>query len=660
MFGAHFTAGIEMRKIVTCLILVVLSLPATAGQEVLRILPIGGSITQGAHPWQTYRYPLWKGLVDAGIPVTFVGSKTGNLDQDSSYPNYLGHEFPRNHEGHNGWRASDFLDGCLETDRCFSTTEGTLFQWINGYTPDIALLFIGTDDILQRNDYLNTAISVWFIIEVLRADNPDVTILLAKIPTLLGRDIPVRILNFLYDLVADLSTTERSPVRTVDLYSGFNLQQDTYDLVHPNQSGEAKISAQFLSAILVNTNNPPSVDAGPDFSMKWLKDTASLSGIATDGAPPLPPGHLTLNWSKVSGPGTVNFAASDSAVTAVTFSWPGTYVLSLTANDGVNEVSDSVTVQVLPVSCDDIFVESGGAATFEAENYLTKSVGTGNLPAANWVQSTEQSGYSGEGAMGSTFLGNSSALSGDTTQGAALNYMVRFTSTGTYYAWARMLGPGGSANSIHAGFSDDPLTFGLRGMEVSIGGWHWVNLAAGDRVSFSVASPGDYTFNLWMREDGTYVDKVVLTKNSGFTPFGVGPDQSATATQCDVDDDGMEDAWEAEHFRSLQLVGNQHSDTDLFCNCDEYIAGTDPNDAESYPRITAMDASDRIVLTIPSKPGRDYTVEFTDDPIGQGSWQILAADVPGKDGELEVSDPNPVRQRIYRYRARKPTERTGM
>jgi hypothetical protein len=640
-----------MRPIVALLILGVFAVRVPAGQEVLRILPIGDSITQGDYPWQTYRYPLWKGLVDAGIPVTFVGSKTGNSNQNSSYPNYRGRVFPRNHEGHGGWRASDLLDGCLETDRCIFTNEGTLFQWINGYTPDIALLFIGTNDILQQNNYLNTAISVWFIIEVLRADNPDVTVLLAKIPPLRGRDSQVRILNYLYDLVAQYSTTARSRVRTVDMFTGFDFVGDTYDLVHPNTSGEAKIAARFLSAILSESNKPPAVNAGPDFTMKWLKDEVSLPGIATDDGNPVSPGNLTVNWSKVSGPGSVDFGSSRSAVTTVTFSGPGTYVLRLTADDGRNSASDTVSVQVQSVSCDKVFIESGGIATFEAENYLTKSAGTGNLPAANWVRSTEQAGYSGSGAMGSTFLGDSSLFSGDSTHGAALTYRVRFTSLGTYYAWVRILGPGGAANSIHAGFSGNPLTYGLRGMEVNASGWHWEETAAGSRVSFSVIKPGDHIFNIWMREDGTYVDKIVLTKDSGLTPSGPGPGQSATATICDADEDGMDDAWEATQFRALHLDGTQHSDGDLYSNCDEFIAGTDPNDAESYPRITAMDASDQIVLTIPTATGRFYTVEYTDDPTATGSWQTLAVDVPGETGSLDIPDPNPVQQRTYRYRA---------
>ena len=49
-------------------------------------------------------------------------------------------------------------------------------------------------------------------------------------------------------------------------------------------------------------------------------------------------------WSKVSGPGTVAFAATDAPVTTATFSAPGDYVLKLTAVKG--QVSESSTLGV--------------------------------------------------------------------------------------------------------------------------------------------------------------------------------------------------------------------------------------------------------------------------------------------------------------------------
>ena len=53
-------------------------------------------------------------------------------------------------------------------------------------------------------------------------------------------------------------------------------------------------------------NQPPVVSAGVNQTIT-LPAVANLNGSATDDGLPNPPGALTYAWSKVSGPGTVNF-----------------------------------------------------------------------------------------------------------------------------------------------------------------------------------------------------------------------------------------------------------------------------------------------------------------------------------------------------------------
>ncbi|MCI0459520.1 MAG: immunoglobulin domain-containing protein [Gemmataceae bacterium] len=45
-------------------------------------------------------------------------------------------------------------------------------------------------------------------------------------------------------------------------------------------------------------------------------------------------------------------------------------------------------------------------------------------------------------------------------------------------------------------------------------------------VTVNVTTVGVHTLNLWMREDGFVVDKILLTSNASFTPTGVGPAES--------------------------------------------------------------------------------------------------------------------------------------
>src|SRR6185436_19422079 len=46
-------------------------------------------------------------------------------------------------------------------------------------------------------------------------------------------------------------------------------------------------------------------------------------------------------------------------------------------------------------------------------------------------------------------------------------------------------------------------------------------------ATINVTTTGIHTLNLWMREDGAIVDKVLLTSNTSYTPSGVGPAESS-------------------------------------------------------------------------------------------------------------------------------------
>src|ERR1051325_6447433 len=95
-------------------------------------------------------------------------------------------------------------------------------------------------------------------------------------------------------------------------------------------------------------NTRPVVNAGPD-AVVYLPATATLSGNVTDDG--LPAGAmLTIQWSKVSGPGAVTFANASSASTTASFSEAGTYVLRLTATDTEFNATDDATITVYPAN----------------------------------------------------------------------------------------------------------------------------------------------------------------------------------------------------------------------------------------------------------------------------------------------------------------------
>ena len=92
-------------------------------------------------------------------------------------------------------------------------------------------------------------------------------------------------------------------------------------------------------------NQAPLVDAGPNRSIAE-GEALTLNGSVSDDGLPIPPGQLTLQWSKGSGPGDVGFSDSNAATTTATFSQPGTYQLRLEAFDGALRTAGELTVTV--------------------------------------------------------------------------------------------------------------------------------------------------------------------------------------------------------------------------------------------------------------------------------------------------------------------------
>jgi len=86
------------------------------------------------------------------------------------------------------------------------------------------------------------------------------------------------------------------------------------------------------------------VDAGPAQTIV-LADILALDATATENGQP-PQGAIRYSWSKVSGPGTVDFARADTEDTSASFSSIGSYVLGLTVTTGSGGANDTVDITV--------------------------------------------------------------------------------------------------------------------------------------------------------------------------------------------------------------------------------------------------------------------------------------------------------------------------
>ncbi|MEL6455305.1 MAG: Ig-like domain-containing protein [Cyanobacteria bacterium J06623_5] len=206
----------------------------------LRILPLGDSITNALPGYNSYRRDLWNLLNQNGYNVDFVGSRN-TASGNNPFPDST---FDPDHEGRAGWRIDEILNG--------RNGGRALPFWLTGYTPDIALVHLGTNDALQRNTPESSAAELKQVIDLLRQDNPNVVIFLAQvIPTSrsAGANDSINALNAeIPGIVAEKNTAE-SPVILVDHNTGFDATVDTYDDLHPNEMGEAKMAQTWFEAI---------------------------------------------------------------------------------------------------------------------------------------------------------------------------------------------------------------------------------------------------------------------------------------------------------------------------------------------------------------------------------------------------------------------------
>jgi len=106
-----------------------------------------------------------------------------------------------------------------------------------------------------------------------------------------------------------------------------------------------------------------------------------------------------------------------------------------------------------------------------------------------------------------------------------MDYQVDFVETGTHYVWVRAYRTSATNDSVHAGIDGAENTTADRISNLTQDSWVWTNTTMDSfaRATIDVSSTGIHTFNLWMREDGTPVDKIVLTTDPDFTPTGTGP-----------------------------------------------------------------------------------------------------------------------------------------
>jgi subtilisin family serine protease len=131
-------------------------------------------------------------------------------------------------------------------------------------------------------------------------------------------------------------------------------------------------------------------------------------------------------------------------------------------------------------------------------------------------------------------------------------------------------------------------------------------------------------------------------------------DALAALGLADSDVDGMADWWEI--WRGLSRIdpadATRDPDSDGFTNLQECLAGTDPNDAASFLRMTGVQLSGADVFSLfASVIGKRYSLERT-DWLSPPSWSPVVSNIVGTGAFYQVRDPGGASpsQRFYRVK----------
>ena len=164
-----------------------------------------------------------------------------------------------------------------------------------------------------------------------------------------------------------------------------------------------------------------------------------------------------------------------------------------------------------------------GIVSVEAEHYDANVEMGGDV----WEETGPVDGFTGVLGMHSP-NGNGGHSSNYAANSERLEYEIEFNQTGTHYVWILGWGASGSDDSCHAGLNGEetPLSDRISGFN---GDYDWQNgrYQRDEPAQIEIPSTGVHTLNIWVREDGLIIDKIVLTTNPDYVPTGDGPPESS-------------------------------------------------------------------------------------------------------------------------------------
>jgi lysophospholipase L1-like esterase len=197
-------------------------------QNTIRIMPLGDSITAGIGTLDRggYREPLLEKCQISGWNVSFVGSQ-----QDGP-----GNMLDRYNEGHPGWRIDQI--------------SRKVVGWLEATQPQIILLHIGTNDIIQGYSPGVAAARLQYLLDQITTTEPNTDVIVAQIIPL-GKpllDAKVAAYNRYIPFITHQMAARGKHVLCIDMYNVVPVG-DLVDGIHPNVAGYALMANEWYQAL---------------------------------------------------------------------------------------------------------------------------------------------------------------------------------------------------------------------------------------------------------------------------------------------------------------------------------------------------------------------------------------------------------------------------
>ena len=134
------------------------------------------------------------------------------------------------------------------------------------------------------------------------------------------------------------------------------------------------------------------------------------------------------------------------------------------------------------------------------------------------------------------------------------------------------------------------------------------------------------------------------------TTTGILSSNAILTVLIDTDGDHVPDEWEFAYNFSTNNAGDATVDTDgdTMTNLEEYIAGTDPRDAQSYLEVDAISVAGSTTLSFLARSNKTYTIQFNSE-LSPSGWLGFTNALSRPTNRVEtIVDPASSPGRVYR------------